>query len=154
MDIKLTIAKACYAVYQALMPPRPQPNLLELPSITVSSELAGLGISPIYGRLDSRYYFTDAQSWADILYWIYFEFPMPIYVAERWDCDDFSFFMRSLVGAYFHLNGIGSVIGNALGGCHAWNMFRVEDRWVELEPQTGEIFEFGQNGYTPLLILI
>ena len=63
------------------------------------------------------------------------------------DCDDFAILMKGLMNAEFCVNAFGIALGNVPGGYHAYNIARVEDRWVMIEPQTGEVFEFGDNGY-------
>lgn len=129
---------------------KPTITLLEISSEEVGKELASHGIKVEVMLRDSSYFYCSASDWAKVFSYIYFDSPMPVFIAERMDCDDFAIWMKGLVSAHFGLNTCGAVMGN----CHQWNLFRTDAGWMELEPQNGEMFELGQKGYSPEWILI
>jgi len=65
------------------------------------------------------------------------------YVAEKHDCDDFSYELMGRVSEWNSDNTFGLVWGITVGGyAHAWNFFIDENMEVKyVEPQTDSIFD-------------
>lgn len=109
---------------------------------------------PISPLMDSAYYYTNIKGWADIFDYIYFKFPMPKYIADRMDCDDFAFLLKSLVASFFGINYIAVTFGPSHLGYHAWNIIRTENGFYQFEPQTGEILDIYDRAYIPELLFL
>lgn len=149
MDILKLVRQIACAICQGTQKPKPAFLLKELSASVVRAELP---FHHLMG-LDSLYYYTASEDWGKVFSYIFFGFDMPDYVAERMDCDDFALLMKGLVNSFFGLNAFGVVFGQALGGYHAWNIFRTEEAWMQFEPQTGEVFKY-EKGYEPQYVLI
>ena len=104
--------------------------------------------------LDNIYYYAKSEDWAEVFDYIYFEFNMPKYLAERMDCDDFAVLLKGLITSFFGLNYFGVVFGQTPMGYHAWNIFQTEAGLIQFEPQTGKYFPLGEKGYSPKLTLL
>ncbi len=135
--------------------PKPEIELLSMQSEQVKSEM-GLRrlLYPCLLDEGQRYYYTTAKDWAEIFSWIYFDFKMPSYISARMDCEDFAFLLKGLVSAFFGLNYFGWTVGTIPGGYHGFNLFRTEDGLLLFEPQTGEMFQIGEQGYRPEYVLL
>ncbi len=154
MSILSTIHQIATAIAKATEKPKPTIRLEQIPAGYLAGELTNLGIQIEVTVRDVVYFNTFSEDWAKVFDYVYFDFPMPSYIVERMDCDDFAILMKELCSALFGLNTCGAVMGNMPLGYHQWNLFRCEDKWMQLEPQTGEIFPIGEKGYKPDWILI
>lgn len=101
---------------------------------------------------DSRYYFISHEDWgmvfADVL------LNMPRYTTQKFDCEDFALLVKARVSERYQLNTVAVIIGDSPGGRHGFNMFLSEQGLFLLEPQTGDVFEIGEKGYTPEWALV
>jgi len=135
--------------------PKPKIELLSMPSSEVLADIQPLNLKMMFPALiDSAYYYTKAEDWAEVFDWTYFKFNMPSYLADRMDCDDFAVLLKGLIASFFRLNYFGVVFGNTPMGYHAWNLFRADNGLVQFEPQTGKFFPIGEKGYKPEYILL
>lgn len=133
---------------------KPSITFYEIDYNVVLSELNAMGLSILRsGLLDSQYYYTTLWGIQEAVKYARKVYSFPSYKSEKTDCDDFAILMKGLLSAEFGLNDVGIVFGDSPMGYHAFNMARVEDRRVLIEPQTGEVFEIGENGYIPKEIL-
>jgi len=134
---------------------KPQIKILRMLPGGVQDDLTQLNIKSLYPvLLDTEYFYTSAEDWAEVFDYIYFKFKMPNYLAERIDCDDFSILLKGLVSSFFGLNYFAVVFGNTPTGSHAWNIFRDEAGFMGFEPQTGKYFPMGEQGYVPKYLLL
>jgi len=101
---------------------------------------------------DNIYYYPDGKTWANILWDVLSG--MPSYVADRWDCEDYSLLTKTRIGERYKINGIGVAIGDSPLGYHAWNVLLMDENTLKyLEPQTGDVFDIGDKKYTAEMIL-
>jgi len=148
------LAKRICLAFEA---PKPKVKPLKVSSLQIKSEIDNMKLRMMYPALLDHYqdyYYLESSQWADVLDYIYFKFDMPPYISARMDCDDFAILLKGLVSSFFGLNAFAVVFGNTPMGYHAFNMFRTEDDWLLFEPQTGDIFEIGERGYTVEWILV
>ncbi len=133
---------------------KPDITFYEIDYNTVISELQTMGLSILRGGLlDIQYYYTTLWGIKEAVKYVRSVYPFPSYKAEKTDCDDFAILMKGLLSAEFGINDVGIDFGNVPGGYHAFNVARVEDRRVIIEPQNGEVFEIGERGYVPKEVL-
>jgi len=139
----------CIKLQSPIATTKPDITFYEIDWQTVQSELEALGISVPLGLFDaySPYYYTTLWGIKEAVKYCRKVYPFPKYENPRKDCDDFAMLMSALISAEFGINDFGIALGKTLGGYHAFNIARVEDRRVFIEPQTGEVFEQGVNGY-------
>jgi len=128
---------------------KPDITFYEIDSQTVQNELNALNIATPLGLFDagSPYYYTTLWGIQEAVKYCRKVYPFPKYQTAIMDCDDFAILMKGLMSAEFGINDFGIALGNTPMGYHAFCMARVEDRRVFVEPQTGEVFEIGENGY-------
>ena len=152
------IYQIAQSICLALEAPKPKVKRLVVSSFRIKAELDAMKLSSLYygALLDhyQDYYYVESEDWGKIFDWIYFVYDMPPYMVAGMDCDGFAIFLMGLVQANFGLNSFGLVIGTTPAGGHAWNLFRTENGWLNLEPQTGKFFELGEKGYLPQHIFI
>jgi len=151
------IYRVAKAICHFLEKPKPDVDPLHISSWKIKSELDAMRLNIWRGyTLDhfQDYYYVSAKDWAEVFSYIYFEFDMPSYIESRMDCDDFAILLKALVSYQFKLNCFGFVLGNTPMGYHAWNIFKTDNGWLQLEPQTGKFFELGEHGYEPEYIII
>ena len=156
MDILKLIHSIACSVCQSTEKPKPQIEVLEIVSAKAAAEIDLAKMKLLFPILldgYQSYYYTKAEDWAKVFDYIYFK-GIPKYEASRMDCDDFAIWMKGLVGANFGLNYFGIVLGNSPWGYHAWNIFRTETGFLQLEPQTGRFFDLGDGEYFPEWILL
>ena len=132
------------------IPTKPAITFYEIDSQTVQNELNDLNISTPLGLWDALqpYYYTTLWGIKEAVKYCRKVYPFPKYQTAIMDCDDFAILLKGLMSAEFGINDFGIALGMTPMGYHAFNMARVEDRMVFIEPQTGEVFEIGENGYT------
>ena len=133
---------------------KPDITFYELDSSIVLSELKEMGLTILRGGLlDRKYYYTTLWGIKEAVKYVRKVYPFPKYQAEKTDCDDFAILMKGLLSAEFGINDVGINFGDSPMGYHAFNVARIEDRRVIIEPQTGEVFEIGERGYIPREVL-
>jgi len=146
----------CFKIRVLITISKPDITFYELDSDTVLSELKALGLSILRGGLldaGQSYYYTTLWGVKEAVKYVRAVYSFPKYETARTDCDDFAVLMKGLLSAEFGLSDIGINFGDAPGGYHAFNVARVEERRVIIEPQTGEVFEIGERGYIPREVL-
>jgi hypothetical protein len=128
---------------------KPDITFYEITSGQVQSEFNDLRIATPLGLWDALqpYYYTTLWGIQEAVKYCRKVYPFPKYKESRTDCDDFAILMKGLISAEFGINDFGIVLGMTSIGYHAFNIARVEDRRVLIEPQTGDVFEIGENGY-------
>ena len=123
------------------IPSKPDITFYEIDSQTVQNELTSLNIQISMGLFDSTYYYTTLWGIKEATKYARKIYPFPKYEAEQTDCDDFAILMKGLMSAEFGINDFGIALGMTPMGYHAFNIAKIEDRRVYVEPQTGEVFE-------------
>ena len=128
---------------------KPDITFYDVDSQTVRNELAALNIVVPLGLFDAgdSYYYTTLWGIKEAVKYCIKVFPFPKYTTAKMDCDDFAILMKGLMSAEFGINDFGIALGMTPMGYHAFNIARVEDRRVFIEPQTGEVFGIGEQGY-------
>jgi hypothetical protein len=132
-----------------LINPKPDITFYELDARVIKNELDDLGIDVPLGLWDggNSYYYTTRWGVEEAVKYCRRIYPFPKYEYPRMDCDDYSVLMKGLMSAEFGINACAISLGYIPQGYHAYNICRAEDRWVMIEPQTGSVFEFGDNSY-------
>ena len=124
-------------------PPEPVPPVTPKPEIrtyyigakNVKDEMKALGLKLMYPiPLDMTYLFTDAEGWAEVVWYIYEKYEFPDWTTDKFDCDDFAKLFWSLVSFEFGLGACGFVIGTVSGNGHAYNIIADRDGWKLFEP--------------------
>ena len=133
------------------------PITIAKPSITfyeidwqlVQNELVDLNITIPLGLWDAgqSYYYTTLWGIKEAIKYCRKIYPFPKYKEARTDCDDFAVLMKGIISAEFGINDFGIALGMTPEGYHAFNIARADGKRVFVEPQTGEVFEIGENGY-------
>lgn len=132
--------------------PKPEIKLLSMTGRAVQGEISRLGLRLMYPTVmdySTDYFYTDDEGWAEVFDYIYCVFNMPPYLSARMDCEDFGILLKGLVSALFGLNYFGFTVGQVPQGCHGFDFFKTEDRFLIMEPQLAEFFEWGERGYKP-----
>lgn len=127
---------------------KPAITFYEIDSSDVVKEINLLGIQIPMGLWDyPTYYYTTLWGIKEAVKYCRKVYSFPKYQTAIMDCDDFAILLKGLMSAEFGINAFGIALGNVPGGYHAYNIARVEDRMVFIEPQTGSVFEIGDKGY-------
>ena len=128
---------------------KPNITFYEIDWETVENEFDALNIHIPLGLFDALqpYYYTTLWGIKEAVKYCRKVYPFPKYKTAIMDCDDFAILMKGLISAEFGINDFGIVLGMTPQGYHAYNLARVEQNRVCVEPQTGEVFEIGENGY-------
>ena len=124
-----------------LLVPHPAPPeidyIVEKDTVWIQGVLDGLGLGLIRIPLDAKYYLTDKNTFASIIYWDWIDTVK--YIPERFDCENFSFSFKAQVDEVFLLNQVGVILDYASG--HAYNIAIFPDGGVWLlEPQSDALF--------------
>jgi len=132
------------------IPLKPDITFYEITHHLVQKELDDLNINIPLGLFDagSPYYYTTLWGIKEAVKYCRKVYPFPKYQTAIMDCDDFAILMKGLMSAEFGVSDFGIALGMTPMGYHAFNIARVEDRRVFIEPQTGEVFEIGEKGYS------
>lgn len=145
------IRKIACAICHALDPQNSKPDITfyEIDWETVHKELLELNIAIPLGLFDAYqpYYYTTLWGIKEAVKYCRKVYPFPKYKPPI-DCDDSAILMKGLISAEFGINDFGIALGMTSMGYHAFGIARVEDRRVYVEPQTGEVFEIGDKGYS------
>lgn len=134
-----------FSVRSPVTTKKPDITFYEIERETVRAELTALNIAIPLDLFDTSYYYTTLWGIKEAVKWVRKVYPFPQYKSEVTDCDDFAFLMKGLMSAEFGINDFGVALGMTPSGYHAFCISRVEDRRVNIEPQTGEIFEIGET---------
>jgi len=131
------------------MPSKPDITFYEIDWHIVKNELTTLNISVPLGLFDaySPYFYTTLWGIQEAVKYARKVYPFPKFKEPIMDCDDFAVLMKGLISAEFGINTFGVALGNTPFGYHAYNLTRVEDKWINVEPQSGNVFEIGERGY-------
>ena len=122
---------------------KPDITFYEIDSQTVQNELDALNIATPLGLWDALqpYYYTTLWGIKEAVKYCRKVYPFPKYKTAVMDCDDFAILMKGLISAEFGINDFGICLGMTPQGYHAFNIARIENRRVLIEPQNGEVFE-------------
>ena len=105
--------------------------------------------------MDWYYYSTTHENWGKIFKDVLWNLPPPIpSEPERMDCDKYAWITKARVFERYGLSAIGLVVGDTPRGRHAYNMFRSEHGWFLIEPQTGDVFGVGEEGYISDFVIL
>uniref|UniRef100_A0A6M3IGN5 Agglutinin C-terminal domain-containing protein n=2 Tax=viral metagenome TaxID=1070528 RepID=A0A6M3IGN5_9ZZZZ len=127
---------------------KPDITFYEIGLQAVQNELNALNIQTPVGLWDSpTYYYTTLWGIKEAVKYCRKVYPFPKYQTAIMDCDDFAILLKGLMSAEFEINDFGIALGMTPMGYHCFNIARIEDRRVFIEPQTGEVFEIGEKGY-------
>lgn len=117
------------------------------------------GIKMPFVRSDNWYYYTDDRGWMSLL--AYLVIKSNLYKKDRFDCEDYALKAMIKCAELFGLNTLRYTYGMTPYGAHGFNSFWAGDRFCLLEPNMGfiaqigtPIFEWGENGYVPQLVLL
>ncbi len=94
--------------------------------------------------LDNRYRTTTLDGFRRIIQWD--KTNIRRYIADFWDCDDYSLRFKSNVAAVFLINSVGFVVDWSEPECaHAYNiLFPADSDPVVYEPQTDRIMDISE----------
>uniref|UniRef100_A0A6M3L8N3 Agglutinin C-terminal domain-containing protein n=1 Tax=viral metagenome TaxID=1070528 RepID=A0A6M3L8N3_9ZZZZ len=129
---------------------KPNITFYEIDSQLVQNELVELNITMPLGLFDAfqGYFYTTLWGIKEAVKYCRKIYPFPKYKTAIMDCDDFAILLKGLMSAEFGINDFGIALGMTPAGYHAFNLARAEQNWVFIEPQTGEIFNIGDKGYS------
>ena len=108
---------------------------------------------------DNWYYYSDREGWSELVSHLLFK--SNLYKADRFDCEDYAIKAMVTCAELFGLNTFRYTYGNTPLGAHGFNSFWTGDGFLLFEPNEGfqgqldsPIFEWGENGYLPINVLI
>lgn len=109
------------------------------------------------GMLDWQYYYTDLEDWGKVLENLTFN--SSLYKEDRFDCENYALKAMTLCAERYGLNAFGLAIGDTPRGRHGFNIFYTDSGFMLWEPNegfpfSGSVFEIGEFGYFPELVLI
>lgn len=148
------IADLLNQLAQMELPPKPDVPLFEMPKHQVDSELRSQNVELLHQLMDTKYRYTSAEGWMEVFDYLYFVFPWPHYTSQFMDCDDFGLLMKALPPALFGLNYIAFALGDIPAGYHGFNIYRDDQGFMVLEPQSLTFFDWGDREYTPEKVLL
>jgi len=92
--------------------------------------------------LDNKYWVCSKETFMKLVKWVWVS--KMKYVGDRYDCDNFAFTFKALVGLIWGLNNVGVVIDTT--GGHAYNIIIFDDgSWELFEPQSGRFVKPGEH---------
>jgi len=128
---------------------KPDITFYEIDSQIVWNELSALNITIPLGLWDApTYYYTTLWGIKETVKYCRKVEDFPKYQIAKFDCEDFAILLKGKMSKEFGINAFGIALGMTTMGYHAFNLARAEQNWVFVEPQTGEVFEIGEKGYT------
>lgn len=138
---------------------RPQPKFTEykIHGDELAGKIRNLGLKIPLGMLDSWYYYTDLEGWAEVLYNLVFS--SRLYKPDRFDCSNYALKAMNECAGRYGLNTLATVIGDIPQGRHGFNMLYYGDGFMLWESNAGfdwagQPFEIGEYGYKPDTIII
>lgn len=102
---------------------------------------------------DRTYWYISHADWGKVFKDVLSNFPK--YVAERFDCENYSMLCSARVSEKYKLNSLGIAIGDSPMGWHGYNLFLSAGMTLDiLEPQTGVVYHSNEDsGYIPRLVI-
>jgi len=121
------------------------------------SRIKALGFKVPMGILDWQYYYTDLEGWGSVLWDLTFN--SNLYKPNRFDCDNYALQAMNECARKYGLNTLAAVVGDIPLGRHGFNMLFYGNGFMLWEPNdgfpfSGGVFEIGDYGYQPELILV
>lgn len=109
------------------------------------------------GMLDWQYYHTDLEGWNEVLFNLIFK--SNLYKQDKFDCENYALKAMNTCAERYGLNTLAVVIGDIPQGRHGFNILYYGDGFMLWEPNdgfpfSGSLFEIGDYGYQPELVLI
>lgn len=124
--------------------------------------LEKLNIEPTRFPFDNWYYFLSLEDWNKILWDLTFK--SNLYKAEIFDCEDLALKGQVVCAERYGVNAFRCCFGKSPKGYHAFNILFYGDEYnlegaMLFEPNdgyahSGEMFNIGEYGYKPELVLI
>ncbi len=120
-------------------PPKPSPTEYLLTSDQIF-QLVKDAKDHVY-MWDSAYWSFSLEDWRTVIQDV--RAGLPIYLAEKFDCEDFAFLMMTRVAERYKVNTMGVAVGQVPFGYHGFNLFVAmeagQPKLHILEPQTGQL---------------
>lgn len=118
-----------------------------------------MGVTMPFPRSDNWYYHTDREGWAKLVSHLLFK--SNLYKTDRFDCEDYAIKAMITSAELFGLNTFRYTYGQMPLGWHGFNSFWTGDGFLLFEPNDGfqttldsPVFEWGENGYQPINVLL
>jgi len=122
----------------------------QIPKGNASEDLIDGLLKPLGARqviyLDTEYYCSTANEALEAIVYSLKTIPLPQYIPEKRDCDDFSIRAKYLIDEKLGINSVGIVLGDTYMGYHAYNVILTKEDvnskviLTFFEPQTGEFW--------------
>jgi hypothetical protein len=128
-------------------PDKPDITFYEIDAQEVLMEYQLLNITIPCGLFDGKYYYTTLWGIKEAVKYIRQVHDFPSFKEPAMDCDDFAILMKGLMSLEFGISDFAIALGYVPGGYHAYNIARIEDKRVCIEPQNGDVFEFQEKNY-------
>jgi hypothetical protein len=123
------------------------------------SKYQAMGVTMPFPMSDNWYYHSDREGWAGLVSHLLFK--SNLYKADRFDCEDYAIKAMVTCAELFGLNTFRYTYGNTPLGAHGFNSFWTGESFLLLEPNAGfqsqldsPVFEWGENQYAPINVLI
>ncbi len=123
------------------------------------SKYQAVGVSMPFPMSDNWYYHSDREGWAGLVSHLLFK--SNLYKADRFDCEDYAIKAMITAAELFGLNTFRYTYGQMPSGRHGFNSFWTGDGFLLFEPNEGfqttldsPVFEWGENGYQPINVLL
>jgi hypothetical protein len=117
------------------------------------------GVTMPFPISDNWYYYSDREGWAELISHLLFK--SNLYKADRFDCEDYAMKAMVTCAELFGLNSFRYTYGDTPLGRHGFDSFWTGDDFLLFEPNEGfqsqfdsPVFEWGENDYLPINILI
>ena len=130
-------------------PPVPTPEIWHcVPAQEAWEELLACGLTrPTHTVRDSHFWSLQPDLMVDLIQEFFSGLPPYESITAKkpgWDCDKAAHAFVTFM--YRHkINRVWEVWGDTPSGYHAWNVFGNEHGTFEVEPQTAEMWAFGEN---------
>ena len=127
---------------------------IEMSSSQLNALLQPLGLRELH-LWDNRYFYCSHKDWGKVFEKVLLD--MPEYLADLWDCENYSLLTTARVGELFKLNTCGIAIGQSPFGYHGFNIFVSEaggTKLYYLEPQNGMVYDTTEDsGYKAEIVI-
>jgi len=140
----------CQKAGEKAKEPKPEIEVLSVSRNEARAIIQARGVTILYGLLDSQYYYTTFEGWGQVFRYVYMVEQPPVYLTNRFDCEDWAIWLKAMVSYHFGLSFFAVDIGDVPQGKHGYNWFYSEIGEFLLEPQlleTAEPFKPGEKGY-------
>ena len=118
-----------------------------------------MGVRMPFPMSDHWYYHSDREGWAILVSHLLFK--SSLYKTDRFDCEDYAIKAMVTCAELFGLNTFRYTYGNTPLGRHGFNSFWTGESFLLFEPNAGfqsqlasPVFEWGENQYAPINVLI